>query len=549
VAFGLVQTKKGYGSGVSSLVVTFTNNVVANNRVLVDIGLGNNVGSTLNAVSDGASNSYTNADLNAAGGINNLYVRSANITSGGGTALAITVSMTGGPDDLPVCLSEYSGLSTATNAVDTSGSNSSASAATAHTATTSGNSTAVNQLVHVFNHDDGNGGSQTGASGTTVQASDTTDVYTFSIGDKSSTSGATQTGNITTGVSLPYTMGVVVYKLGAATTPSSLTPQNRPGPRFRPWMEPQLPLPTGITQILASDTATGSDGVTSVGLSGPGDAGAGTDSVTQIVLGSSGEIADTSTGADAVSLVGLSATETATGADAVSLVVLGSANEIADTASGADGGLATDLGPTTLLDRHQTGPRFRPWMRPQQPIGQVVAGPVQVSAADTASGTEAVVQIGLGQAGEISDVGAGADVASQIVLNSADAGSASDAGSIGLSGADSAAGQDAVSLVVLGPAGEIADSATGADGQSIVVLSTSPSPLLLQPWKGPRFMRGVQGQESLGGGIPAPALPPGPRERHSGPREPSGDAGGRRPAPLATSTRAKTQAVSRRNVA
>lgn len=212
MSWGFVQAQEGYLSNGTTLTITFTSNCTTNNRIIVAIGLGNNVGSTINTISDGAGNTY-NQDITLAG-INTGYIYSANVTSGGGTKIAVTVTVTGGPDDMPVWILEYSGLSTATNAVDVSGStDSGGTASTTHSATTSASTTANNELVFFFNHDDGAGGSQTAGSGLTLRGTDTTNAYTTSVGDKIGTSGATQTGSVTTGNSITYTCYVVVYKL------------------------------------------------------------------------------------------------------------------------------------------------------------------------------------------------------------------------------------------------------------------------------------------------------------------------------------------------
>jgi hypothetical protein len=217
-----VQAMEGYGSSVSSVNVQFANPVAAGNRIIVMVGLGNNVGSTLNTITDSAGNTY-NADASAIGQ-NNGYMRSAPILAGGGTRITVTVSITGGPDDVPVWIAEYTGLSIAANAVDTSGVAIPGGAGTAHTATTAGNQAVAGEIAVFFNHDDGNGGSQTASNGITLHGTDTANAYTTSFGDKFGVAGSTVTGGVTTANSVFYTAIIVVYKMAP--------PQPGPGSPF-----------------------------------------------------------------------------------------------------------------------------------------------------------------------------------------------------------------------------------------------------------------------------------------------------------------------------
>jgi hypothetical protein len=226
--WAFVQQKQGHSASASSLAVQFDNNVVSGNRIVVGIACGHNTATTFSSISDSGSNAY-NADASFAGS-DNSYIRSAPIVGGAGTRITVTVNISGA-DDFSVWIAEYSGLSTAANAVDTSGTFDGAVASTAHSATTAGSTTAQNEPAIFLNNDDGAGGSQTGAGGLTIRGSDAASAFTSSFGDKNIVTLATATGNVTTGVSVAYTGIVVVYKL--APPSAAGIGQINPAPTWR----------------------------------------------------------------------------------------------------------------------------------------------------------------------------------------------------------------------------------------------------------------------------------------------------------------------------
>jgi sarcosine oxidase delta subunit len=214
---GFVQAKAGFGSGVSSIVVTFNSAVVAGNRMIAGVGSGDNFGETFSSISDGGSNSWHNDLPDAGTGPCKSDVLSAPIVGGGGTAIAVTITI-GGSDDFPAVIFEASGVTTVSGAgaVRTSKYAFSNSGSATASATTTGSSTA-GDYVFGFAHSDGKmSGTWSGASSCTLRASDNTHTYTFAAVDKAATGVAETAAAGETVTNVGWTFSTVVYVQSAA---------------------------------------------------------------------------------------------------------------------------------------------------------------------------------------------------------------------------------------------------------------------------------------------------------------------------------------------
>src|SRR5215471_5170367 len=250
-----VQAKAGFGSGVSSIVVTFNSAVTAGNRIIAGIGSGDNQSSGVNSVSDSGVNSWHNDLANPGTGPCNNDVYSAPIVGGGGTTIGVTVQLSIS-DDFPVVLFEVSGLSSSSGAgaVRTTGFNFSNSGSATASATTAGTSTA-GDYVFGFAHSDGQmNGTWSGANSCTLEASDNTHTYTFASVDKAA-GGSTETaGASETVTTIPWSFSTVVY-VGAPAVPAGGRREIRPGRVFNRRFYRAFRNPRIFTPPTASNTA------------------------------------------------------------------------------------------------------------------------------------------------------------------------------------------------------------------------------------------------------------------------------------------------------
>ncbi|HZR49609.1 MAG TPA: fibronectin type III domain-containing protein [Streptosporangiaceae bacterium] len=106
-----VQQVSGHGHG-GTLGVTPGSEVVAGDRMVVEVGVWNSSHATASGVTDSAGNVYTELTHFAASDGTEMSVWSAPVTAGGGTKPVITAKTTSSAD-IGIAATEYSGLSAA----------------------------------------------------------------------------------------------------------------------------------------------------------------------------------------------------------------------------------------------------------------------------------------------------------------------------------------------------------------------------------------------------------------------------------------------------
>jgi Domain of unknown function (DUF4082)/Fibronectin type III domain/Mo-co oxidoreductase dimerisation domain len=224
VAF--VQQAAAHTPSASSLGATLPNPVIAGNRIVVLSGIWNSSNSTATGVTDTAGNTYTELLHFKASDGTEMSVWSAPITAGGGTKPTVTVKTTGNAD-MAVSASEYSGLSTVSDAtvLDKSAQNSGTTGSTGATvssgataATSSGNELVIGAYV-----DSGFGDNLTGASGYNVRSniSNVGDMELLTEDQISPTAGATPNASVGTGANTVWDMTTFTLKPGASGPPTA----------------------------------------------------------------------------------------------------------------------------------------------------------------------------------------------------------------------------------------------------------------------------------------------------------------------------------------
>jgi hypothetical protein len=219
-----VQQVSAHRPGASSLAVTPAAPVGPGNRLLVEVGMWSNAGSTAASVSDSAGNHYVELLHFKAPDATDMSVWTAPITAGGGTRPTITVQPTSAADTGMAVL-EYAGLSPVSDStvVDqmahafgtTGGAALVASGATAAT-------TAGNELALGFYNDSGFGDSLGVGPGYTgrVNVSSTSDME-FVAEEQLVSAGATPNATVSTGAGTTWEMATVVFKAGVASPPTA----------------------------------------------------------------------------------------------------------------------------------------------------------------------------------------------------------------------------------------------------------------------------------------------------------------------------------------
>jgi Domain of unknown function (DUF1929)/Fibronectin type III domain/Kelch motif len=236
-----VQAVSAHASGVTSLSATPTSTVVSGDRMVVETGVWNSAGATVQSVADSAGDQYVELLHYKASDGTEMSVWSAPVSTGGGTRPAITVTPTS-RSDVGVAVLEYAGLSSVADAtvVDqmahasgtTAGAASVASGAPAPT-------TGPNELALGLYADSGFGDALTPGAGYTarVNVSNAGDIELLAEDQLLPSSGATPSATVGTGAKTIWLMATVVLK-GAAppSSGSALIRARRPhsarGPRL-----------------------------------------------------------------------------------------------------------------------------------------------------------------------------------------------------------------------------------------------------------------------------------------------------------------------------
>ncbi len=236
-----IQQQTAHGSG-TSLSLTPTLPITAGNRLVVLAGVWSTSGATAASVTDSAGNSYVEL-LHFKGSDNTEEsLWSAPITSGGGTTPTITVKPTSSAD-VGIAVSEYAGLSAASDAsvldqsAHASGTTGAAAAVSsgATPATTAGDELALGLYV-----DSGFGDTLTPGTGYTQRSniSGAPDMELLTEDQVLAGSGATPNAAVGTGSSTVWSMATAVLKSGVAAPPTA------PG------------APTGVTATAGNASAT-----------------------------------------------------------------------------------------------------------------------------------------------------------------------------------------------------------------------------------------------------------------------------------------------------
>jgi hypothetical protein len=214
-----VQQVSAHKPGVSSLTLTPAANVTAGDRLVAEVGVWSSAGATAASVTDSAGNHYTELLHFKASDGTELSVWTAPITTGGGTRPTITVKPTSAADT-GVAVSEYAGLSTASEAtaVDQMAH---ASGTTGAAATVASGATAAtnegNELAVGFYVDSGFGDKLTGSSEYAQRTNVSPESeMEFLSEDRLVPAGATPDATVSTGAKTSWLMATIVFKPAVA---------------------------------------------------------------------------------------------------------------------------------------------------------------------------------------------------------------------------------------------------------------------------------------------------------------------------------------------
>ncbi len=224
-----VQSTGAHALSKTSLALTPSSNIVAGNRLIVEVGVWSGSGATAASVTDSVGNAYTELLHFTASDKTEMSVWTAPITTGSQTPPTITVKPTAKADVGAVAL-EYAGLSSVAGAsvVDRSASASgkTGSAATSVSSGATAASTAANELALGFYLDSGFGDTLSGGSGYTTRAnvSPESDIELLAE-DAVVAEGATPNPTFVTGASTWWLASTVILKTSgeapAPTVPSA----------------------------------------------------------------------------------------------------------------------------------------------------------------------------------------------------------------------------------------------------------------------------------------------------------------------------------------
>ncbi len=218
-----VQQASAHASGVTSLAVAPSAPLGAGNRLVVEVGVWGNSGTTTTGVTDTAGDTFTEVTHFTGPDKTEQSIWTAPVTAGAANTptIAADFSSTG---DTAITALEYSGLSTAAGsaAVDQVAT---ASGTTTTAATVSSGATAATgagtELALGFYSDSGFGDALTAGSGFTARTniSETSDIEILAE-DQVTGAGATPDASVGTGVKTVWQMSTVVFKAGAQAPPT-----------------------------------------------------------------------------------------------------------------------------------------------------------------------------------------------------------------------------------------------------------------------------------------------------------------------------------------
>lgn len=229
MAASLVQHKSVAFSNVSSFTAQFNSATTLNNRSIGGIAMFPST-STVSSVTDNGStpNSYNNDNANLSNSTvgDTLNTRSANIAANPGSGnLQLSVTLSAGASG-DIDIQEVSGLSTALNAVDQTGTTThTANDTTTASVSLGSNSAGAGEWVFgVFGFETTTGGAVSAGSNTTIddQSAGNGDAFVHRTGN--SAGGATETVTVTYGNNSGYLAQLTAYKLPAAGGGSSPAP-------------------------------------------------------------------------------------------------------------------------------------------------------------------------------------------------------------------------------------------------------------------------------------------------------------------------------------
>lgn len=220
-----VQQVSAHKLNVTSVAVTPTGSLNANDRLVVEVGIWNSAHATAKSVVDAAGNTYTKVANFAAADGTEQSVWTAPVAAGAGTKPAITVTPTS-KADVGVAVVEYSGLSAlgGAAAVDTkataAGLTGSAAATTVSSGAT-GTVSGANELAVSFYADSGFGDTLTAGDGLTkrVSVAPASDMELL-VEDRLTMPGDTPNGGVGTGKNTYWLMSTVVFRTAATTGPT-----------------------------------------------------------------------------------------------------------------------------------------------------------------------------------------------------------------------------------------------------------------------------------------------------------------------------------------
>jgi hypothetical protein len=229
VAPAFVQQVSRHAASVPSVALAPVANVVAGDRLVVEVAVWSNAGATAASVQDTAGNGYVELLHFKAPDDTEMSVWTAPVTAGAGTRPTVTVAATG-TAYIGAAVLEYSGLSSVADAsvVDqmahSSGATGSAGGSVSSGATAATGS--ASELAVGFYADQGFTDSLTAGSGyvSRVNVSQTTDMELVAE-DSLVPAGATPSASVVTGAKTTWLMATLVFK----AAPSAVAPAATPG--------------------------------------------------------------------------------------------------------------------------------------------------------------------------------------------------------------------------------------------------------------------------------------------------------------------------------
>ena len=219
-----VQQASAHGASVARLSVVPPSPLGANDRLVVEAGIWNSSSATAASVTDSAGDVFTELIHFKASDGTEMSIWSAPVTAGAGIRPTITVTPTS-PADTGLAVSEYSGLSTVSDASvldrqSTAAGTTGGSAATVTSGPTAATNGA-NELAVGFYADSGFGNTLSPGSGYSVRSnvSPTGDMEVLTE-DQVVPSGATPSASARTGQNTVWLMATAVLKSGAPVVPT-----------------------------------------------------------------------------------------------------------------------------------------------------------------------------------------------------------------------------------------------------------------------------------------------------------------------------------------